>query len=250
MPVTTCPKCGCKMISKCPNCGYDLAPSKPSISKALPPPTGSSGGSASFMTGSGSSIPPPIVPTNNSSGSSVSSYASTSGSMVPVSGGGPPVATSILGPLPSYLPPRSPDLEGHIIIPPATYKGLFTPVHWAVKFTHPGLRRRGGRPNPNWETNITSVRVRRDDGAEREARMEGEIVGGSVSLGDPASFWGTDVSGTLIVDRAYNHKTGAEIRVRPPYNLVAEQVKAIFILGLLSLFVLGALISALSSAAR
>jgi hypothetical protein len=157
---------------------------------------------------------------------------------VPAFSSGPPVATSILGTLPSYLPPRSPDLEGHVLIPPTTYKGLFTPVHWAVKFTHPGLRRRGGRPNPNWETNITSVRLRRDDGAEREARMEGEVVGGSISLGDPASFWGADVNGTLIVDRAFNHKTGAEIRVRPPYNLVAEQVKAIIIISLLSLCVL------------
>lgn len=142
---------------------------------------------------------------------------------------------------------RIPELEGHVAIPPTTFKGPFTPVQWPVKFTHPGLTRHGGRPNPNWETNITSVRVRRQDGVQREARLEGDIVGGSISLGDDISLWGADVRGTLIADCAYNHNTKAEIRVRHAYNLTIDWIKSIVIIILISSCALCGIISLLAS---
>ena len=232
MPVTKCPNCGFRMLSKCPNCGYAMT--QPLNTGGAPQTMASSGSSSTPSTfGEQSSIMPSFSP----------------GSVVPITSSGTSATPlSALGALPPYMPTYPPELEGHVAIPPNSFRGVYTPVHWAVKFNHPGLRRRGGHPKPNWETNITSVRVRRQDGAEREARLEGNIVGGSISLGDPVSIWGKDVSGTLIVQRAYNHSTGAEIRLRPPYNLVMEQIRAYIIIGLIILCVFGGLISALANA--
>ncbi len=57
----------------------------------------------------------------------------------------------------------------------------------------------------------TQIRLRLGNGALRDARLEGRLVGANISLGDELTLWGRYRKGTLLVRRAYNHTTEARI---------------------------------------
>ncbi len=75
----------------------------------------------------------------------------------------------------------------------------------------------GGNRDTHKKT-ITSVRIRLEDGRQREARFDGDFLLGSVALGDEIALWGYRRRGTLIVKRAYNHTTEAKITMRGQTN--------------------------------
>ncbi len=82
---------------------------------------------------------------------------------------------------------------------------------------------------------VNTVRIRRPDGTQRDARFEGDLVGGNLSLGDDISLWGHNAGGTLVVTRAYNHTTGSEIRLHRPTPWLSRIIATILLLLILSI---------------
>jgi hypothetical protein len=58
------------------------------------------------------------------------------------------------------------------------------------------------------------IGVRRADGGEEQARIEGESMGAVPRRGDVVSLWGPRRHGVLVLRRGFNHSVSAEIRVR------------------------------------
>jgi hypothetical protein len=58
------------------------------------------------------------------------------------------------------------------------------------------------------------VRVKDGNGQEHMVRMKGDLVCGTVGMGDVVSFWGRHEAGTLHMNFAFNHKLNAEVRLR------------------------------------
>jgi len=60
---------------------------------------------------------------------------------------------------------------------------------------------------------VIVLRVENAVGRLIEARIEADIHGAGVRLGDHVTLWGQYRSGVLIVRRGYNHSSGADIRM-------------------------------------
>jgi hypothetical protein len=52
---------------------------------------------------------------------------------------------------------------------------------------------------------VTTVRVKLADGSQKDVRMEGQLTGVNVSLGDLVSFWGSNYRGLLLFSKGFNH---------------------------------------------
>lgn len=154
----------------------------------------------------------------------------------------------------------SPMLEGSITT--FTRDTVEQPVDWShvvlriliFPFTLPFLARSllAGRrkPRPTMVVNIMRI-ARLSDGAIIEAHFEGDFTASIPSLGDHVSLWGSYRNGVLIVKRAYNHSTGAQISVRRPGMLWLSRVAAIILppIAVILLIIFAPLIPALFSAA-
>ena len=82
---------------------------------------------------------------------------------------------------------------------------------------------------------VNTVRIRRPDGTQRDARFEGDLVGGNLSLGDDISLWGHNAGGTLVVTHAYNHTTGSEIRLHRQTPWLSRIIATILLLLIFSI---------------
>jgi hypothetical protein len=51
---------------------------------------------------------------------------------------------------------------------------------------------------------VTVLRVRSDDGTQRDARVRGHLTGANLTLGDRVELWGWKRRGVLMVRRGYN----------------------------------------------
>jgi len=71
----------------------------------------------------------------------------------------------------------------------------------------------GNHSSPEFQEVIV-LRVEALTGILSEARIESEIQGAGVRLGDKVALWGSYRAGILIVIRGYNYTTGADIRLR------------------------------------
>ena len=63
---------------------------------------------------------------------------------------------------------------------------------------------------------VRDIRVRDRAGGEHLVRVEGDIVGGNLSVGDEVIVEGRDHHGTLVFRRGLNLRTNAQIAVRTP----------------------------------
>lgn len=63
---------------------------------------------------------------------------------------------------------------------------------------------------------VRDVRVRDGNGQETLVRMKGQLVSGSLSVGDDVHVEGFERGGTLLFRRGYNNRIRAEIRVKRP----------------------------------
>ena len=61
---------------------------------------------------------------------------------------------------------------------------------------------------------ITQIRVQGVDGKQRDARLEGRLIGANIALGDEITLKGRYRKGTLLVQRTYNHTSDARIMTR------------------------------------
>lgn len=251
MPFIKCPNCGNKISvpptpTACANCGGPISMPRPTASSYPPVPV---------------SRPMPPMPTPTSSYPPVP--VSRPMPPVPVPAPMPPVpivsspsAVSVYGPLPRNMPSRPPDLEGTIPIPPVTHEVkigtewsyavlgcLFFPLLLVLKPFMFATTMFGMMSKPERKMTINTIRVLRSDGKMPNARLEGDLMGAGISLGDEVSLWGHDRSGTLIVQRAYNHTTLSEIQVRPPVAPWIARVFAGMLLMMLGLLLLSILLS-------
>lgn len=71
---------------------------------------------------------------------------------------------------------------------------------------------RGRSPTENQPVFI--IRIERDDGGLEQARIECDLVGATMDLGDHVSIWGARRGGVVVVKHAFNHTIGAEVRLK------------------------------------
>lgn len=76
---------------------------------------------------------------------------------------------------------------------------------------------------------VRYLRVEDSAGIEHVVKMKGDPVRGILHQGDDASFWGRWDSGTLMMTRALNQKTNADVRLKPVLQRRGNQI----ILGLI-----------------
>jgi hypothetical protein len=111
--------------------------------------------------------------------------------------------------LPFGFPRRPPDLWGTVIHvhsqqEVAPYSGLSSIARqlrdaiWYIpsEVHHPYERER---------VQVTTIRVRRPDGRQQDARIQGYLRGANVSLGDTISIWGSYRKGAFIIHKAFDH---------------------------------------------
>lgn len=237
MPFVKCNVCSYKIQLPqpkpvCPACGRPFTvpgSASSTMPTPMPGPTGSGYRPVPAPGGSGYSpvpvpVPLPIPPTPMPTGSPVSA----------------------LGPLPTGMPSRVPDLEGEIALPPTNgpqqipldwsqmiLKGLFFP------FFMREITKTGSLPKPTMTVHQWQIE-RAADKATYEARVEGDLVGSQPRLHQKVSLWGPYRNGLLIVNRGYNHDTRAEIRVHRPVTVWLSRVTVValpvLILAALGLF--------------
>lgn len=217
----TCPSCNKKNFTDNPRCSFcgellDL-PQPPAPAPPIPPPP-----IPSFTPSTGSAPLAPI-PIPTSPGGTPVPYA-TSSPPSPMS----PSASPPLTPLPSDLVDKygTPDLQGEVVdtrdisVKEREFgaggwlQGLFGCVMLpfqpiAALFALSGLANR-----PKETKTIITFRVRCLDGTICQARVERDLAGATVDIGDFISVWGALRNGVLIVKHAYNHTVGGEIILR------------------------------------
>ena len=71
-----------------------------------------------------------------------------------------------------------------------------------------------GARRPKEYKSIYTFRVKTPNNDIVEARIERDIVGATISLGDYVSIWGQMSGGVVIVNHAYNHTVKGEVRLR------------------------------------
>lgn len=111
-------------------------------------------------------------------------------------------------PLPFGFPRRPPELWGNVVQvqsqqerPPMVgaamvFRGL-RDIVWAMpnEIRHPDREL----------VQVTTIRVRKADGALQDARVQGYLRGANLSLGDTISIWGRKRHGAIYIYKAYNH---------------------------------------------
>ncbi|GHO42787.1 hypothetical protein [Ktedonospora formicarum] len=116
--------------------------------------------------------------------------------------------------LPFGFPRRAPELWGAVVQvqsqqerPPMVgaallFRGL-RDIVWAMpnEIRHPDRDM----------VQVTTIRVRKADGALQDARVQGYLRGANVSLGDMVSIWGRRSRGAIYIYRAFNHTAKGQI---------------------------------------
>lgn len=67
---------------------------------------------------------------------------------------------------------------------------------------------------PKEARSIATFRVERSDGTLCQARIEHDLMGATIDVGDYVSVWGIERGGVLVVEHAYNHTVGGEVILR------------------------------------
>lgn len=221
----------------CPNCGFRNFTDNPRCSRCselLLPETGSRSTPPIPITNPKSSTPTVYFPTPSAPPAPIPKPSSST--PVPYAPPPPPVPTSGHSTVPTVFPPNP--LPTHLMkLSPPTVEGevidtgqhqnedkglkagdiLHYGVSTALLVTKPlyGLMSLvSGARQPKEYKSIYTFRVRTPDNDIVEARIERDIVGATISLGDYVSIWGQISGGIVIVKHAYNHTVKGEVRLR------------------------------------
>lgn len=68
--------------------------------------------------------------------------------------------------------------------------------------------------SPTERETVLIIRIERDDGGLEQARIESDLIGATMDLGDHVSIWGEHRGGVVVVKHAFNHTIGAEVRLK------------------------------------
>jgi hypothetical protein len=108
--------------------------------------------------------------------------------------------------LPRGFPKRPPDISGTLVFVQSQLENRRTDNSFS-KALIDAIWPTPNEPSSNKEkqVNVTTLRIRTNNGLQQDARMEGYLKGANISLGDTISLWGRKYKGTLVVYRGYNH---------------------------------------------
>ncbi len=202
MPTRTCLHCGTRNFpgnSKCSGCGTVLGAAGTVAPPAPPAPAPVSSWASAF-----GHVSPPVP------------YAPASKA--------PVVHPAVPAPTPGARRWGAPIVEGTVVdtsqiqvsVKPRTgfFRGLlgvlllvFRPAMVLAAWV---LR---GRTPAEHQT-VLVLRIERDDGGLEQARIESDLDGATMDLGDRVSIWGKRRAGVVIVKYAFNHTVGAEVRLK------------------------------------
>jgi hypothetical protein len=250
MKSRTCPQCGKKNFTEspvCSHCGGPLemlptkTPSTASPGKKAPPPPlttpqDSSPSPISRGTCTGGRPSPSSAPAPASSPSTAPAPYSPTPSSSASAWATAPIPYTPSSPLPLHLARlAAPDLEGAVVdtreiqVKSTDVSGDL--LRFIVALLLLPLRPLmilaawifGGRKSPETQT-IYMVRVQRSDGTIAQARVEQDIEGVTMDLGDYVSIWGANRSGALVVKHAYNHTVGGEVKLHYKMGAIINQI--------------------------
>jgi hypothetical protein len=126
------------------------------------------------------------------------------------------LAAPTLSPLPAGFPSRPPDVAGTIINVQSQMENplLLDGAEFIFKLIRDLIWAVPHDPNDQHlrQVHVTTLRVRTSDGVQRDARIEGYMRGGNLSLGDTVSLWGHKRRGVLLIYRGYNHTTKSVVK--------------------------------------
>ena len=99
------------------------------------------------------------------------------------------------------------------------------------------------RDRPDRRTTVTRLRVLQRDGRMREARIEGDLLGTSVSQGDEVELHGKDRGGALIVQSGFNRTvSGGQILIHKRNSPLGTRITAIVLLAVWGLCIFSTLL--------
>jgi hypothetical protein len=70
-----------------------------------------------------------------------------------------------------------------------------------------------GGSRPKDYKHVFTFRVQRANGTIVLARIERDMIGATINIGDHVSVWGKESSGVVIVIKAFNHTINGEVRL-------------------------------------
>lgn len=201
MPSKTCLRCGTRNFSgnsKCSGCGIVLG-STSSTTAHTPAPAPPSRG---WPVVSPVSSPVPYAP---AAGSPATRRASHAAGKIPKGWGTPIVEGTVVD-------------TSQIQISVKSRTGFFRGILGLLLFAfRPGMVLSAwvlrGRSSPEHQP-VFILRIERDDGRVEQARIESDLYGATMDLGDRVSIWGKRRGGVAVVSKAFNHTIGAEVRLK------------------------------------
>jgi len=228
-----CPRCGFKNFTDNPRCSrcsellLSAGPSGPARSTPPPPPPIEEEETCTPITYVGTTPSAPVPIPGPATTTSPVPYSPPPAPTV--HGGTSPIPISVHPPCPlpahlRYL--GTPIVEGEVIdsgqilnedkslkTGDVLHYGLSTvllvtrPLYGLMSFA-------SGARKPKEHKNVLTYRVRTPGGDLVEVRIEKDIMGASISMGDYITVWGREVGGVIIVRNAYNHTVRGEVRVK------------------------------------
>lgn len=201
MPMKTCLLCGTRNFpgnSKCSGCGAVLGAAGSASSPSSAPTPVSSWGSAASPV----SPPVPHAPVRKTP----VAYAATRAVWVSPRRWGPPIVEGTVvdtSQIQVSVRPRTGFFRGLLGILLFVFRPAMMLSAWIL---------RGRSPTENQPVFI--LRIERDDGELEQARIESDLDGATMDLGDRVSIWGKRRGGVTIVSKAFNHTIGAEVRLK------------------------------------
>lgn len=201
MPSKTCLHCGTRNFlrnSKCSGCGMVLGSTSPTTTHASAPTPVSS----RWPVFSPVSSPVPYAP---AAGSPVIHRASHAAAMIPKRWGTPIVEGTVVdtSQIQVSVKSRTGFFRGTLGILLFVFRPAMVLSAWILR----------GRSSLEHQP-VFILRIERDDGGLEQARIESDLDGATMDLGDRVSIWGKRRGGVTIVNQAFNHTIGAEVRLK------------------------------------
>ena len=200
MPSRTCLHCGTRNFtgnSKCSGCGTVLGAAGSAAPPSPAPAPVSSWGSAFSPV----STPVPYAPASKAP---VVHPAARAAGPIPSRWGAPIVEGTVIdtSQIQVSVKPRTGFFRGLLGILLFVFRPAMVLAAWVLR----------GR-SPTEHKTVLILRIERDDGGLEQARIESDLDGATMDLGDRVSIWGKRRAGVVIVKYAFNHTVGAEVRL-------------------------------------
>ncbi len=201
MPSKTCLHCGTRNFTKnlkCSGCGMVLGSTGPATTHTSAPTPVSSG----WPVFGSMSSPATYAPAGGAPGTSWAPHASA---MIPKRWGKPIVEGTVIdtSQIQISVKSRTGFFRGILGVLLFAFRPAMVLSAWVLR----------GR-SPSVHQPVFILRIERNDGGLEQARIESDLDGATMDVGDLVSIWGKRRGGITIVSHAFNHTIGAEVRTK------------------------------------